>query len=119
LVSAVLLALPPGWCQAVSAHCRAEQGAPAAGCCHQAEQRPADTGTTPVSSEIHCCCSRDAALVGESVQAPDDRGAAPPAILADLANLVALRPQVIGDYAARADLYAGPPLRILHCVWRR
>ena len=116
LASALLLALPPGWCQAVSAHCRVEKVVPAATCCHEAQQDSPESQNTPVPSSVQCCCSRDAAPIPESVQAPDDHGVSLFTVSDDLTAITC--PQVVGGYSALADLHAGPPLRILQCVWR-
>jgi hypothetical protein len=115
LASALFLALPPGWCQAFAAHCRAEKAVPAATCCHQKAQNAPHSQHQPVSSGVQCCCLRDAVPV-QSVKAPNDQGVSSFTVSDDLAAVTGH--QVVGGYSDQADLHAGPPLRILQCVWR-
>lgn len=116
VANALLLVLPPGWCQAVAAHCDIEKSVPAATCCHQIPLQDSESEQAPVSPGIKCCCSRDAVVDRETVQPPEDHGLSLLAVPSD--SVTVSCPQAMGDISTRANLHAGPPLRILQCVWR-
>src|SRR5688572_8987434 len=98
LASALFLALPPGWCQAISAHCQVEKAVPVATCCHETQQSTPESQNTPVPSSVQCCCSRDAAPVPELVQAPENHDASLFKVSDDLTVINC--PQVVGGYSA-------------------
>ena len=117
LANAILLTVTPGWCQSVSAPCQPEKAAAHASCCHRAAQADVTSGSeeTPVVPSTQCCCTRDAVPPEKSVQHSNDLAVSPHVVAGDLAAISG--PQTIG-HPASAALSAGPPLRILLCVWR-
>jgi hypothetical protein len=116
LANAILLTLPPGWCQSVSAPCQPEKVAARASCCHRAApSRTSGSEETPVVPSTQCCCTREAVPPEKSVQHSNDLAVSLHVVAGDLAAISG--PQTIG-HPASAALSAGPPLRILLCVWR-
>lgn len=111
-----ILALPGGWC------CRPVQAQSSPvhegrACCQhkKAASAPVVPARTPCSpNQLCCCCTRD-------WNAPGERVAVAPIDLALPVPLVAAVDVAAGlccTSATAADLAAGPPLNILHCVWR-
>jgi hypothetical protein len=132
LVNAFLLALPIGWCCTASEQLflehvsreegQAEQAQPQTGCCHL----PAHEGTphsrhipvspVPARSGSACCCPQRVAPLGKVVALPDHLGACLIAVPSELATADDADLSD-GGLTPAASVY-GPPLRILHCVWR-
>ncbi|MGE0609451.1 MAG: hypothetical protein AB7O62_20335 [Pirellulales bacterium] len=113
LANALLLAMPPGWCCRVPAI--KDAAVRKSSCCHQqTPERPAPS-QMPGQPGLHCCCTRQATLPQAAV-APDHDGVNAVAVLAETA-LGPLQQTLPLSHALPA-MAAGPPLRILNCVWR-
>lgn len=118
LASALLLALPPGWCCQDWAPRHEVKPAARSCCAARVEHPPEDSPQQPGSRLNECCCDRSATVSGKSVADKDD--------LRDGALLLALADPAPtqGNLAPHSMLLeeevfrdAGPPLHILHCVW--
>ncbi len=122
LASAATVALPPGWCRGLMGECQAAQQRAAANCCqHDGAQNKAQHGAgnsenAPASPGARCCCTRQALPQPEAVQPPDDLGVSHFALTGN--SDAAACPRNVAGNSLGADLHAGPPLRILQCVWR-
>src|ERR1700690_511691 len=115
-VNALLLVLPPGWCQVVSAQCRSDKASTPTTCCDETPQTPAPASkSAPVSPELKCCCNRDVLPPDKSAQQTGDLSVALFVIPSDLTAISC--PQSISN-TTFADLHAGPKLQILQCQWR-
>lgn len=127
LTLAGILVLPGGWCcrpaeagsrQGEDASpdarpcCRNKQATAVRGCCQrQQSNTPARAPAVPGQS---CCCVKDLNL-------KVDRPALPRMELGLMPALIPATTATTGQLcspATEADLGAGPPLNILHCVWR-
>lgn len=117
VTTSLILALPPGSCGAFVQHDRADF-APVkkVSCCHEtAPTSPCESGNSPASPGIKCCCGRDAALPEKSVQPTDTHDLA----LAAVADYFPLNIGTLQSGAAAVHpAHSGPRLQILLCVWR-
>lgn len=112
LIAALVLALPPGLCCGMG-WVSAKSSPPKKSCCHQAapasESQPA-----PARPQTECCCSIKATVPNSSVQTPD-------ASVAGMFDLPLAAAAVAADRALSVVPVVtptGPPLHVLHCVWR-
>jgi hypothetical protein len=110
VVTSLILALPPGWCGGFT---RPEKPAKSS-CCHAGDRLPCHSPDSPVAPGGKCCCWWDATTPNEPVR---------------LGNTVALAVSIVGEKLAhqidrsvaieQLPIYrSGPPLHVLHCVWR-
>jgi hypothetical protein len=117
LTSAVLLALPPGWCCATPSQKPAQTPAKHAAhsCCRQPKQTPTpDQEPGPGQPVQKCCCENDLASPANPEKASPDLTFSVPVPSPDT-----LMAEVGGAGAASAiSPTASPPLYILQCVWR-
>ncbi len=115
LTTALLLALPPGWCQAMSAQ-SSEKSKVSTDCCGQPEHRHSPTSEhAPSSPVVKCCCVRDAVLPEDSIRVTHDFRGLNFVTLTDFA-VKSLSASV--NCVAPTELHAGPRLQILQCQWR-
>ncbi len=117
LMNAVAMALPLGWCcpRPLAAADDAEAGKTARcpNCQPQGRPAPHEAPSAPDVPEKCPCCQVRASMAPE------------PSSAASVANLwVPLSAAIVPDFA-RCDVrpdeqlqFPGPPLRILHCIWR-
>lgn len=113
LTLAGILALPAGWCcRSSTAQAAATEGR---ACCRH--KRPTKSPVQLPCGQIprqHCCCVRDLGPAKERVSfAPVELGISSPLFLADR-----FRPDSACAIVTAAEPVSGPPLNILHCVWR-
>ena len=113
VLSAVVLLLPPGWCVR-AAHLTGAEAKPPATCCQHEAPAPSNA-TCPLQHDAKgCCCLRDATLAEKAVL---------PAPL-DALSLAAFQAPLNASAAFEVEpvqslLFAeGPPLNVLHCLWR-
>jgi hypothetical protein len=118
VANALLLALPAGWCGATWLACEPAQEAAHAGCCPESTPDHASSPGRPASgsTDATCCCHREAVPPGKSVQIERQGGAGLFAVPVSAAADVS-RPATCASWMP-AEIAAGPPLRILQCVWR-
>jgi hypothetical protein len=120
LCSAVVLALPPGWCcyalnAALAASAAADEVTPPVHACCRTPAAPHENAPTPAPAKpkASCCCQQDAA----QPKSVDTAADALPAV----AILPAAAPAAIRSMSNRAEDNvspgASPSLRLLHCVW--
>lgn len=116
LASIVSLVLPPGWCCSTPqpAKISAAKLKCSACCATEGESASESRPATPAVPQSQCCCQRNAAVKQIDGWQPDQ----PEALFAISLDLpvapgVANEPEVW--LSARS---AGPPLHLLHCVWR-
>jgi hypothetical protein len=116
--TAVLLALPQGWCcfLPLPTPCREEAPAEVAACCHGPDgvrHEPMAPTPEPAKPLKACCCQPDA-LAGPNVEKPQlDLGL--------VASVSAPAPGLaFANTPGRIDdgfHLLSPPLHLLHCVW--
>ncbi|HEX3872338.1 MAG TPA: hypothetical protein VHV77_17960 [Pirellulales bacterium] len=113
--SALVLALPPGWCREVSTVCRSEKPVAKPTCCHRAQSKPIDSKSRSAPLEGRCCCVRDVVAPQKSQAPQADFNLA-------LATIVVDAAPVVGSHSIAETFSSpwpsGPPLRVLQCVWR-
>lgn len=120
LGQALLLALPPGlFC--VDLGRKAKPVSQASCCSHSGENDKADAGSSdnpcgqPAQPTGKCCCSRETAVTAKvvSVRMDDFAFSSPASLASEIVSLSSHQAGVCDSIIA-----TGPPLRVLHCVWR-
>lgn len=144
LASVFMLLLPAGWCRgwdccqtktvqaAISEESTSSSWATATspdssptahGCCQKhvapvlaaSQVRESFQATAPTHSTVDCCCTRGK-LVTTQGTASNELSVSPLAAIATVPAMV--RDQLPLAVAVDMPFSTGPPLRILHCVWR-
>src|ERR1022692_2323666 len=116
VVTGLVLALPPGSCVLVPYHREDSVPVKESSCSHKtAPKPPCDSGNSPATPSVKCCCAQDTALPEKPVQ-PNDTPDLAYAIVADHVSLN--DGSLLGSDAAFPPVRSGPRLQILLCVWR-
>jgi len=147
LASTFMLLLPAGWCQGwdccqtKTARATASEQAAAPVSLAEMQHRPATNHsccqkpasatqksaaskvveyvrfTSPAHSTADCCCTRGKLVtVKITVSAPDELSVSPLTSIAPVMAMVC--DQLPVAVAVDSPCTSGPPVRILHCVWR-
>jgi len=118
-VMVMLLALPQGWCCMLPRMLPKAKDAEASCCCCQAKQAPApeqkDDSQEP-TDPFTCCCEPREMSVDQGIVWTHTFDM-PFAILATFDEILPTSPSVAFDSPQQGDSN-GPPLHVLHCVWR-
>jgi hypothetical protein len=117
LGTALLLALPPGWCcPSPPKSPRKSDAAPPLCCCCYQTQPPekAPVGPPPLFPPGRSCCQQDADVPG-AFKAPLDLQTG---VILAIATTKLLDVNPTLSFVASGLQVTSPPLRLLHCVWR-
>ena len=113
LVTAVVLALPPGLCCGMD-KVPPQVSSTKTSCCHRATAPAPDQRPLPVRPKASCCCSLKAATPTSSVRVPDAATVAASSV--PLLNLPLAADLFFGSVPF--EISTGPPLHALLCNWR-
>jgi hypothetical protein len=122
MCSAVVIALPPGWCclgfrAAAAASEPAEVTPPPKSCCHpEPVPVPPDgpVGQSRGAPTLSCCCQDKAAVRGDQKVATDGPGLSTPLV----SPVVHWTGPLTGFREKHFTLFSlAPPLQVLHCTW--
>lgn len=112
LTSALLLALPPGWCCAAPSPKDADLPVQPTHPCCQHEQSTPDQKPAPAQPVQKCCCDNDlASPPSPETTSPDLAISIPVAIPAPALHATGVSDLSFTDFSS-------PPLHVLQCVWR-
>lgn len=134
LASTFVLLLPAGWCRgwdccqmkATSGAVAQKDSAPAShSCCQKvAAENPSSSqaveyvrATSPAHSTADCCCTRGN-LVTDKVSVTNAERHSVSTLVAVAPVLATVSDQLPMAVAVELPCTVGPPIRILHCVWR-
>src|SRR4051812_3261410 len=112
LLTSVLLAVPPGFCNNFVARPKVARSAPPSHSCCQMKPpaAPADSKQDPSGPCVQCCCVQIAILSQDALPSIDLAPSPEKIILADLHPTVQ-------TFEVPVPLSHAPPLHVLQCVW--
>ena len=114
ILTSTILACPPGCCSVFSQPQVDSNPVPKSSCCHEKASQPCDSDRSPLKSDLHCCCIRDAVVVEKSVPYTD--------VDALAFSVIRHVSATVGNTLTRmvdvAPVCTGPKRQILFCVWR-